>query len=345
MPSGGPRRLWARAAGRPALPSTAPPNTAPLSTAHDTLGGMSFHWPLSCPVCQQPAVTSYAEPARADSPDREQRTPGRLSHPSSISCPDGHRFDAARQGYVNLLTGRGTRFTPDSAAMIMARERVLRAGLFDEISAALSDVVADILRDGAARTAEADQVPYVLDVGCGTGNYLHRVLDHHSAALGIGVDLSPAGLKRCARHERTLALGWDVWRQLPLRSSSVDVVLAVFAPRNAEEFARVLTPGGLLLVVTPRPGHLAELRAYGLLGIQPAKSDAVEQALQEHFTLDPVSRRITTTRSADPGIVADAVFMGPAGHHHSHEDIFSRLACEGPHPVTIDVDLSVFKLA
>lgn len=296
---------------------------------------MSLRWPLSCPVCQEPATTTYAE-----SPQTEPAHPAR---PSRISCLSGHRFDAARQGYVNLLAGRGTRFTPDSAAMIMARERVLASGLFDEISTALSDVVTGALPNGTAHTADADQAPYIVDIGCGTGSYLHHVLDRRSAALGIGMDLSPAGLKRCARHGRALALGWDVWRQLPLRSGSVDVVLAVFAPRNAEEFARVLAPGGLLLVVTPRPGHLAELREYGLLGIQADKSDAVELGLRERFTLQPSGRRITTTRSADPGTVADAVFMGPAGHHHSHEDIMSRVPSEAPHPVTVDVDLSVFR--
>ena len=57
----------------------------------------------------------------------------------------------------------------------------------------------------------------------------------------------------------------DAWRELPLRDDAAQVVLNVFAPRNAAEMARILAPGGTLLVVTPNQAHLAEL--VGVLGM------------------------------------------------------------------------------
>ncbi|MFR4973349.1 MAG: 50S rRNA methyltransferase, partial [Butyricicoccus pullicaecorum] len=44
--------------------------------------------------------------------------------------------------------------------------------------------------------------------------------------------------------------------ELPLADASVDLVLHLFAPMCAEEFARVLRPGGTLLTVTPGARHL-----------------------------------------------------------------------------------------
>ena len=56
-------------------------------------------------------------------------------------------------------------------------------------------------------------------------------------------------------------------------------MLSVFGPRNAAEIRRVLAPGGALLVATPGPGHLAELRpALGLIGIDERKAERLADA-------------------------------------------------------------------
>jgi 23S rRNA (guanine745-N1)-methyltransferase len=56
---------------------------------------------LRCPVCARPV---------------------RLAGPQLI-CDNGHNFDIARQGYVNLTAGRANRGTADTAGLIAARER------------------------------------------------------------------------------------------------------------------------------------------------------------------------------------------------------------------------------
>jgi hypothetical protein len=40
-----------------------------------------------------------------------------------LICGSAHRFDIARQGYVNLTTGRGGPGTADTAVMVVARDR------------------------------------------------------------------------------------------------------------------------------------------------------------------------------------------------------------------------------
>ena len=76
----------------------------------------------------------------------------------------------------------------------------------------------------------------------------------------------------------------DVWQPLPVADDAVDVVTVIFAPRNAAEFARVLRPGGRLVVVTPRPGHLAAIAGQtGMLGIEAGKDDRLAESLAGHF--------------------------------------------------------------
>ena len=56
----------------------------------------------------------------------------------SLGCAEGHRFDLARQGYVNLVPAPG-----DTAAMVSAREAFLGAGHLDFIPLDAEGVVVD----------------------------------------------------------------------------------------------------------------------------------------------------------------------------------------------------------
>ncbi len=77
-----------------------------------------------------------------------------------------------------------------------------------------------------------------------------------------------------------MAVVADTWAGLPVRDGAVDRVLVVFAPRNGAETARVLAPGGRLVVVTPAADHLAELVGpLGLLSVDPAKAERLAGSL------------------------------------------------------------------
>lgn len=241
---------------------------------------------LLCPVCRNPLA-----------PD---------GGGNRLVCPQGHNFDAARQGYFNFLVGKGTVFEADTADMVAARFDFLSRGHYR----ALADAVA-----GLAAPALAGPQATVLDAGTGTGHYLRTLLDRAPAAA-IGLDISKFALRRAARmNPEAINLVCDIWQPLPVADASVDVVAVVFAPRNAPEFARVLRPGGLLIVVTPRPGHLAEIAGQtGMLGIEPAKEERLAASLLGHFAAKSTQELDLHLRlpAADVGILA---LMGPAGHH------------------------------
>lgn len=234
--------------------------------------------------------------------DRADETPVQLVD-RTLRCPAGHVFDVARQGYVNLLTRAVPRHA-DTAAMVSARERFLATGAYAPLADELSSRAAS-----AATLAEA---------GAGTGHYLAACLAARDddSRRGLALDISPAAARRAARaHPRIGSVVADTWAGLPLRTGVVDVMLAVFAPRNPAEFARVLAPGGRVLVAAPLPEHLAELRSrLGLLGIEQDK----ENRLLESFAglLRPAGRTdVRFTARLAPPAVADLVGMGPNAFH------------------------------
>ena len=240
----------------------------------------------------------------------------------SLVCTSGHRFDAARQGYVNFLTGRGTRFRPDTADMVAARERFLASGHYAPIAEALADSAAPALMDDAERPGAA------LDAGAGTGYYLAALLARVPGSRAVALDLSRHALGRAAKLPGTAAVVWDLWRPLPLPDGVMDAILDVFAPRNFPEFARVLRRGGLACVVTPEADHLAALRdVLPMLDVPAGKADDVERAAAAHFDRVGV-RDVRFGLELDAQAAVDLALMGPAGHHVTRADLLNRLPDE-----------------
>jgi 23S rRNA (guanine745-N1)-methyltransferase len=132
----------------------------------------------------------------------------------------------------------------------------------------------------------------------------------------IGLDISKFALRRAARmNPEAVNLACDIWQPLPVADSAVDVVMVVFAPRNAAEFARVLRPGGRLIVVTPRPGHLGGIAEQtGMLAIEPAKDERLAASLEGHFGA-VMARDLDIELELGPDDAARLALMGPAGHH------------------------------
>ena len=267
---------------------------------------------LACPVCGQPLAPDAA----------------------GLRCAAGHAFDRARQGHVTLLPPGGSPHEGDSAAMVADRAAFLAAGHYAGITAALA---------GAALAGPP--VRTLVDLGGGTGAHLAGVLDRAPDAAGVVLDASRYAARRAARaHPRAMAVVADSWARWPLRDAAVDRVLVVFAPRNGAEAARVLAPGGRLVVVTPAADHLTELVGpLGLLTVDPAKADRLAAGMAGH--LEPAGA--TTHRevlSLDHAAVATLVGMGPHARHLDAAELGERVAAlPAAVPVTVAVDVTTWQ--
>jgi len=250
----------------------------------------------------------------------------------ALKCQSGHSFDIAKQGYVNLLGPRSPN-TGDSTDMVASRMRLLETGLLADVAAGTSRAV--------AQTAD---VSTILDVGAGTGYYLGAALRAVPGSIGIGLDLSVPAAKAAARaHPCAVAVVADTWSRLPIASGAVDVVLNVFAPRNAAEMKRVLRPDGRLVVVTPNTDHLLELvTTLDLITVDSEKDRRLADQLGGDFDqVDSESLRCTQPVTADA--VVDLIAMGPTGARRSlaqiRADVWAATLSEA---VTISVRIGVF---
>jgi 23S rRNA (guanine745-N1)-methyltransferase len=244
-----------------------------------------------------------------------------------VRCDAGHSFDVARQGYVSLLPGTPRAGSGDSAQMVAAREAFLGAGHFEPLAEAL------------VQAAEATGDGCVLDLGAGIGWQLACVLDSQPECQGIALDVSRPALQRAARaHPRIGAVGCDIWGALPVRSAAAGLVLNVFAPRNGEEMARVVSSDGLLVVVTPTPRHLDELTGpLGLLSVDSRKAERLVRELGPGLELLSSEER-EWRMSLGPGDLEALVMMGPSGVHADREELRARIAAL---PERVEVGASV----
>lgn len=260
---------------------------------------------LRCPHCRQPLTLDAG----------------------TTRCGSGHTFDLARHGHLNLLPGR-TPVAGDTADMVAARADFLAAGHYQPFR----DAIAEHL-PGSGLTVEA---------GAGTAYYLAGVVAGLESRTGLALDVSVYAARRAAKaHPRIGSVVADAWQELPVRNGVADVVLDVFAPRNAAEFARILAPGGTLLVATPTQGHLRELVAeLGLVRVDEAKDQRLADSLGTHFTqLDahPLAWSMQLTHKAVGRLVA----MGPSAWHTDPAALAARIATlPDPVPVAASVTLT-----
>lgn len=198
-------------------------------------------------------------------------------------CSQGHSFDIARSGYINLLQPQDKRSkTPgDTPAAVSARRSLHDLGITEPLFKAISGMLGASKEDA------------VLDIGSGEGFYLAS-LAQQSGFHGYGIDISiPATEAAAKRYPGCEWIVANADRFIPYSDQSFSKVLSLTARMNPDEFHRVLRPDGKLLVALPAPDDLIELRGTG----RDRSVRTMESFASKFRLLD--QQRITTTADLD----------------------------------------------
>lgn len=249
-------------------------------------------------------------------------------------CENGHSFDCAKSGYVNLLLRQKHRQRGDDAEMAKARQTFLNAGYYQPVLEKLQTMLAQT--DCTA----------IADIGCGEGWYSCAAVSYLAAqkrAVQLcGIDISPEILRFAAVRAKQQGIAaqtaWAVASvsRLPFADQSVDCIMNLFAPCEPEEFRRILRPDGVLLRVIPLERHLWELKqaVYDVPYLNKPVCEAPAGFVLEAF--DKVEYQITV-----PAEHLQALFtMTPYVHKTSPQDIAKLDALDS---LTTQVSFGILK--
>lgn len=253
-----------------------------------------------------------------------------------LQCQAGHRFDAAKQGYFNFLTGKGTNFIEDTGPMVQAREAFQERGYYTPLAEHIAQTV--------SQHHQRENLD-ILDAGAGTGYYLGKILQSVPAETcdALAIDISRYAMRRAAKLPNTTAVVWDVWRQLPTADHSRDIVLNCFAPHNPAEFHRVLRSDGLCVVVTGASDHLLEVREeLGMLTVGADKQKSLVEKFAAHGLAHLSSRNLNYEMQLSSEDLYNLAFMGPAGHHLSPDSLREKSETLGIQRVNASFDVHLF---
>lgn len=159
----------------------------------------------------------------------------------SLQCVNGHNFDIAKQGYINLNM-HNSQNTGDNSEMINARSNFLNKGyysfLLDEINKYLS---------------KDDKL---VDLACGEGYYTSKFICEDK----VGIDLSKQGLKIASKNDKSTTYLLNSIFHNPLEDNCADKIITIFAPIAKQEIVRLLNDDGSFILVKPDENHLFELK-------------------------------------------------------------------------------------
>jgi len=275
---------------------------------------------LQCPVCHELLLNSA----------------------EGYACTHNHTFDAAREGYVNLLLAhkKHSKDPGDSPEMILSRRRFLNLGFYDRVSDGINTAVVDLL----TRSGQDDSLA-ILDAGCGEGFYLERLKNAVSRSAVptrsidyFGVDISKFAVRQATQRDR--AMDWFVASiaDLPFVASSFTIVLNIFSPVNAAEFSRVLKEHGVLMIVSPGPRHLNGLREIIYpIAREHAQSAMIEQA-QKFFSLSGESRVTYRIELENRDAIRDLLAMTP---YFWNIDLQTKSKVDALEKLALDVDVEI----
>ena len=236
---------------------------------------------LICPVCGEKLTVS----------DKTMR------------CSNGHSFDIAKEGYVNLLrSSKNGDFIGDDKISARMRRDFLNKGYYS------------VLKDELCRIF-SEKRGCVLDICCGEGYYTSALGENFNLNV-FGFDIAREMVRLAAKRGKGTYFVANM-ANIPIAEGSIDYCTHLFAPFNEAAFAKVLKEGGRLYTVIPGRFHLWGLKQ--AVYDTPYENDEILPQTQQLRLIS--QRKVTATITLNCQEDIQAVFrMTPYFFHTSQRD-------------------------
>ncbi len=247
----------------------------------------------------------------------------------SLKCINGHCFDRAKEGYVNLIAGTHKKgsLIGDNRDMALSRRSFLEKGYFD----ALVEELISVIREKAL------PCPLILDICCGEGYYSHRIREAVSCKM-YGFDISKEMVRLAAKRKNDCEYLVANLSRIPLKDKSADIAFHLFAPFHEKEFSRIMKDGGTLITVVAGENHLFELKE--ILYETPYKNDEKPPETERLVIKEKrkVTRKVHLSSKAD----INALFEMTPYYYRTSEKDKEKLSAYEELDVTVDFCVFIY---
>ncbi len=180
----------------------------------------------------------------------------------SLRCKNGHCFDIAKEGYVNLLAGnhKAGDKTGDNKDMALSRKQFLEKGYFCLLKNEIIEIIKEYTKEK----------PTVCDICCGEGWYSDEIIKAIPCNM-YGFDLSKEMVRLASKRKNGAEYFVANLSSIPLESSCIDAGFHLFAPFHDEEFSRIIKDDGIIITAAAGENHLYEMKE--ILYDTPYKND------------------------------------------------------------------------
>lgn len=165
-----------------------------------------------------------------------------------LVCKNGHSYDIAKRGYVNLMPSMQKQ-SGDDKNMVKARTMFLSQGYYELLRVTLTHII------------EKLSICSLVDAGCGEGYYTNELKRKCPQMEIVGLDVSKSAIDEACKARVGIQYAVCSVFHMPLQDKSVQAVLSVFAPFDEKEIYRVLQDDGYFVKVSPGKRHLMGLKS------------------------------------------------------------------------------------
>ena len=259
----------------------------------------------------------------------------RVVDQKSLICSNNHTFDFAKQGYLNLMTQQSN--SHYSKELFEARHKIINdSELYEEMHKSISNVIKNSM--------DTSIDPFlIVDLGCGEGSHLQRIIDECGieAVTAVGLDIAKEGIVTAAkRYENLIWLVADLAKS-PLADHSFHIILNILSPSNYKEFKRMLVDDGFVIKVVPGSNYLKEVREalFESSEKKDYKNDDTISLFKEHFKLIH-NMNLNYTKILNKEELLNLVRMTPLAWS-GDQDRINAFSNQDSAEITIDLEVLV----